>query len=425
MALIDNLKWSSIGVVFRYILQILSIVILTRWLNPEDFGLLASILIVTSIVTVLAQGGAVQIIGTSNDDTIKINFITCAILSIFISTIMIFILFVFKFEITKFLHVSDVDIYLVLISTIIFRSSSSFLEGLSVYYGYFKEQAKIETASYFIGYFITSVSLVYLGFGIYGIAIGTAIQPIISVCLYQRMLSPKIKLIVKDSQIKPMVVFKRAKYIIVSQLASNFISQVDNLIVNKYFGLKDLGFYTRSYQMMVIPCNFFGQVINKVFLNYFSNSNLGNSNLIRKSIILSFFFSIFVKLFLLLFGNYLVTLLFGSDWLPITSLIIVLSASIFPRLIYKVAEPILISSGNEKHLTIYVVTYAVSLLFFIFTFMSDNVMSIALSISLSTWLYSLLCFRKVVEIHKIRCLKIYLIVILSMLSDLCIFIKFY
>lgn len=425
MALVDNLRWSTIGVVFRYLLQILSIVILTRWLSPEDFGLLASVLIITSLVTVLAQCGAVQIIGTSNKKNIGDNFITCLIIAIAISLLMTGVLFAFKSEIAEFLNISDIYIYITLITSILFRAISSSLEGVSVYFGHFKSQAKIETISYFWGYFFVSIILVYFGFGVYGIALGTVLQPIIIVFLFQHHLRNEIKEIIKEAKFTPRTVMKRAKYIVISQLSSNFISQVDNLIVNKFFGIKELGFYTRSYQIMIIPCNLFGQVVNKVLLNYFSGYKDGSDKLIIKILALSFLFSILVKAVLFIVGEYLIVLFFGPSWLPINSVILILSTSIFPRLVYKVSEPILISSGEEKNLSKYVLVYAVSLLFFIYIFMSDNVMSIALSVTLSTWLYSALCLRRVVKIKKVNTLKLILIIFLSVLSDLCILVVSY
>ncbi|WP_323159430.1 oligosaccharide flippase family protein, partial [Pseudomonas marginalis] len=55
---------------------------------------------------------------------------------------------------------------------------------------------------------------------------------------------------------------KKAVSISYIQIISNVSGQVDNFIVSRYLGIEKLGFYTRAYQLMIVPCNLIGQIIN-------------------------------------------------------------------------------------------------------------------------------------------------------------------
>src|SRR5699024_11672517 len=50
----------------------------------------------------------------------------------------------------------------------------------------------------------------------------------------------------------------------IARISNQFALQADNLVVGKWLGANALGLYSRAYQLMVMPANLFGQVMDKV-----------------------------------------------------------------------------------------------------------------------------------------------------------------
>ncbi|UZE78300.1 oligosaccharide flippase family protein [Proteus mirabilis] len=57
MSVINNAKWVTVSQLFRIITQIISITVLTRFIEPSEFGILALATIITNFALVIKDLG--------------------------------------------------------------------------------------------------------------------------------------------------------------------------------------------------------------------------------------------------------------------------------------------------------------------------------------------------------------------------------
>lgn len=399
MSFKNNMKWSGIGTVARYLFQSASIVVLSRILTAEDFGIVSSALIIITFLSVISQLGACQLIVTSEKNDLANAIFHSLIFCSSISIIFLIITVSYSNEISSFIsNGEDISVYISFLAiSLIPKSISVVFEGVLIRNSNFKFIAISNAISFILGYFLTATFLSMKDYGPWALIWANNIQAII----YMFMLIKKAnvtKLMKSPTLDNIGSNLIKATYISYSQVLSNITSQIDNFIVSKYLGLTSLGIYTRSYQLMVVPCNFIGQTINRVFLFHFSNENESKSNdVLVKSLYSNFFVSVTVSLILFLYGEYIVRIILGEGWSAVSDPLLILCLSIYPRMLYKIAEPILISRHRTKLMALLSTLYSLLMLILVFLSIRDGLIGVSKAVLLATMIYGLISFYFVVK----------------------------
>jgi O-antigen/teichoic acid export membrane protein len=418
MTFLNSVKWSAVGVFSRYLLQTASILILSRLLSPNEFGQVAAVMIVISLALVISQLGMGQLISSCNELEINKKFSQSLIISPSIAFIITLSIFTFSESIANSLNISDPLLLNTLLLSIIIRSLYSPLEGLFIHYYKFDSIAKIDFFSYFFGYFIISLIFSYLGYGSYSIIFANIFQASISLTMIIfmfRKIKFKFDFMFTLDELK--ATFKRACTISYGQILSGLTSQVDNFFVNKYLGVLNLGIYTRAYQLMVVPCNFSGQIINKVIISRFSKANDNYENIIKKGLLLILLLSIFVSCTISMLGVDLINFLLGEGWSLVFMPLLILSFSIFPRMVYKIVEPVLIAKKLEGKLAVNLKFYFFSMCSLCLLFKDFGIVGISFAVLLSTYIYGAISMYYLIIIYpKLKKIAIYSQILSVMIS---------
>src|SRR5699024_10627924 len=102
----------------------------------------------------------------------------------------------------------------------------------------------------------------------------------------------------------------------IARLSNQFALQADNLVVGKWLGSSALGLYSRAYQLMVMPANLFGQVMDKVLFPVMSKIQDEKEKLTQSfkiGITAVAFFTIPVGIMIALLSHEIVIILFGRQ----------------------------------------------------------------------------------------------------------------
>ncbi|UNH38214.1 oligosaccharide flippase family protein [Moellerella wisconsensis] len=393
MSFKKNLKWSIIGTLFRYIAQSLSIIILARLLTPDEFGLISSSLLLINFVSIIAQLGGCQLVITAPEKKINIilfqSIFTCTLISI-IATLLIY---VYSGKIYNLFTTVDISSYIsVLVWSLLLKGITVSFEGYLLRNSLFKSIAIYDSTSFIFGYFLPSVILAVLNYGVWSLIIATILQPaiyfilVLKKCYHLRM---KLRISFENY----FETLKKAVSISYIQIISNVSGQVDNFIVSRYLGIEKLGFYTRAYQLMIVPCNLIGQIINRVFLKKFSNIDNESSQtiIIEKSIFLNFIFSMFINIALISFGHEIIKMLLGSGWESLVQILIILSFSIYPRIFYKISEPILIAKNRSYVISKMVTIQMILMCTTTYIAIKYGLIGISLAVLFSSYIYGFMC----------------------------------
>ena len=228
--------------------------ILTRYLSPEEYGIVAMFSILLSIMGVftgLSVHGAINRVYLDSDKFNFKEYVYNCLLILFISSILVFlIVYIFKSYVSK---ISGVPSFWVSCVVVVSFFQFIFLSTLSIY------QAQMNAKVYsFVQIFqstlnalLTIVLVVMLGMGWEGRLIGQSVSVIIFgtillIYLYRKWITPRInKLYIKHA-------LKFGIPLIPHTIGGMIIMATDRFMINNMLGLKEAGLYTAGMQIGMI-----------------------------------------------------------------------------------------------------------------------------------------------------------------------------
>jgi len=290
-------------------------IILARLLMPDDFGLIAMIIVFISIGQRLMDGGmTTSLIRTKNPDQLDYStvFVTNFIVSIGIYLLIFvaapFIASFYDQEVLK-------NILRVYALTFVIRSFVAVHVAKLTKEMNFKTQMKLQVPSTILGA-IVGVTMAYMGYGVWSLVWLNLAQTI--VFTIQNWLFIKWK---------PSLVFnkRRFKYhfnfgykMTLSGLLDTVYNDAYRIVIGKFFSPASVGFFNQAETMRLFPVQQLGTVLGKVTYPLFSNlkDDIQLKSAYKQTMKLVLFIVVPMMMILVVVGKELFLFLFGEKWLP-------------------------------------------------------------------------------------------------------------
>ncbi|SFB01071.1 polysaccharide transporter, PST family [Lentibacillus halodurans] len=342
---VQGFNWMFLGKIIQFIMQFIVTVVLARLLTPTDFGIIGAAIIVITLVEVLSMAGVgPAIVQRSQIKTEHLGTgFTIAVLFNFVFSIIIYFC---SPIIASFFNMVDLNQVMKVISVIfIIRGFGVVAEFLLQRNLNFKTLALINMGSYFTYSFI-GIILASFGFGVWSLVFAQLSQKLTSTVLFIfcQPHNKHFKIYIKEA--KELLYFGGG--MILAKGFNQLALQGDNLVIGRTLGSEALGFYSRAYQLMVMPANLFGQVMDKVLFPVMSKFQDDNERLTKWFLsalsLLTVFISPIMILFLIYTENIVVTLL-GVQWLEIILPLKILSIGLLFRISYKISDSLVRAKG--------------------------------------------------------------------------------
>lgn len=346
-----GLLYSGGAIITKNIFQLISVAILSRLLTPNDFGVYSIITVLYSFSLIFSEFGVVSAIIQKKD--LNEHHVNAAkIFTLFMGVFFTSIFFIFSENISLLLNSTYLSKYIKIFSIIfILKSFSLINEAILRKRLKFKKLILIEIISYIFGNFSISIICALLGFGVISVIAGLIAQVTISLILINRDLGFNFQ----------FVKFKFFKQHISGLLNFGvpftfgrffmFLgNQADNLIIGKYAGLVDLGFYNRSFQLMKTPVEFVGGTLSKVLFPVFSKIKDNKNQLKDVFLTSNFISSLFLMpltVFLIYAAKPIIIIVLGDQWESAIPIFQILSSTLFVRVGYKFVDPLINATGNQ------------------------------------------------------------------------------
>ncbi|MGM8935035.1 oligosaccharide flippase family protein [Pseudomonas neustonica] len=344
--MLKDLRASFAGAGARYLLQAGALIWLARLLPPDEFGVVAAAMIFIFFSFVVLEVGGGAIVASATSQHVNAAFTVALILVTMISLLVAILYFFLDSEINAFLDIKSSLLIWVLMPMVFLRGWTGAMEGMLSSSGEFGKIARSEVLSYFFGYFLVCISLAYFYKSYWCLVAGMVCQSLLHFFFLGRTFSFKMGAL-------KFVGWNEFRYhasaglgVMVNKLLSYGISQADNLYVNLYFGKYDLGIYSRAYQLMVVPTNFVGQVVGRVFIPRFRGEVLIFLRYQISNLLMSFL-AVGVVLFS---GERLILFLLGKQWVGVYPALLILSLAIYYKVSHKFYESVLIGKRHIKRL---------------------------------------------------------------------------
>jgi O-antigen/teichoic acid export membrane protein len=324
---ISGAKWTTVSTVIVVFVQMLRLMILTRFLDKEEFGIVAIITFVLGLTYTFSDIGFSVVIMHKKDIDIK-DFSSLFWVQFIIFLVIYIILSCFAPLVASFYNENSIS-YLMPIALI-----DLILTGIGKLYDtvlqktmQFKKIALRNIISAFCSV-IVALILAIMGFGIYSIIISTLSHTLINNLwnfIYGQQ-QYKLKLYCSVNKIRPY--FKMGIYQTGTQIIDYFCAKFDILIIGKLLGSEILGIYSLSKELILKLVLVINSIVNKVALPVLSYNNADDDTLRSqycKMIKLLSLVNFPICVFLCVFSYQIVLIVYGRDYIDAVPLVSIFS----------------------------------------------------------------------------------------------------
>lgn len=316
----------------RYGVQFVVTIVLARLLVPDDFGLVAMLLVFTSVGAVIVDSGFGAALvqrqrTTADDETTVFLFTTCT------SLVVACVLVASSSLIGAFFRQPELAGLIRLTSLVLpLGALAAVPDALLTMRLDFRRRAMAEIVGSCVSG-VVAIILAYAGFGVWSMAW----QAVVAVALRTAVLW-------QSSGWRPLGKFKLASfrslggfgaYMLFSSLLDVAFLRIQSLLIGKLFPPRELGFYTLAQTTQQAPASFLGSVLNRVGLPVFATIAHDRERLLgmlRVALRVAMFLFVPVMVGVALVAKPLIIMLYGERWVeawPILS-ILALGSSIWP-----------------------------------------------------------------------------------------------
>ena len=148
-------------------------------------------------------------------------------------------------------------------------------------------------------------------------------------------------------------IFSYSAYQFLFNVINYFSRNLDKLLIGKYMGMSDLGYYEKSYRLMMLPLQNITQVITPVMHPIFSDFQNDKGKLLSSyERIVRFLAFIGLPLSVLLFftAEEVTIIIFGNQWMPSVPVFRILSLSVGIQIILSSSGSIFQAAGDTRSL---------------------------------------------------------------------------
>jgi PST family polysaccharide transporter len=389
-------KASLINIIARYssiFIQILYNAVLARILTPKDFGIVAVLTVFSSFFSLLANMG----IGTAviqnkelseNDNNSLFTF------TLYLGIFFMFFFVALSFPIALFY---DNSVYkslgAILSISLCFNILNTVPNAILLKQKRFLVVG-IRTVVVTIISSAFTIFLAVIGLRYYSIVFHSVILSILLFTWNMFSIKLHVKSRVDWSSIKKIRNY--ASYQFLFNITNYFARNLDNLLIGKYLGDVPLGYYNKSYTLMLFPIQNLTHVITPVLhpiLSDYQNDKEKIFTQYMKVVKLLSLLGVFVTPFCFYAADELILLFFGDQWTQAIPVFRFLSISIYAQMITSSTGVIFQSLGNTKLLfKTGLITTFISIVAIVFGISTGDINRIAICVTVAYNLHFLVSF---------------------------------
>lgn len=311
-----GLFWSFLERGGHQFIQLIASIILARLLLPEDFGLIAILLVFIAIANNLVDSGfgsaLIQKQNTTHIDECSVFYFNI-LLSVLVAAMLNLIApFIADFYGNPILA----PLCRVLSLNIIFGAFSVVHVAILTKRVDFKTQSKVSILAALLSGVI-GITMAYRGFGVWSLIAQTVIATLIRTILVWILHDWRPTWIFSYASLRRMFPF--GSRLMLSGLLDSIFSNIFPLIIGKLFSPRDVGFFTQADQLQRFPATNLTTIVSRVTFPIFSLVQIDKVRLkkgVRKTLMALALVNFPVMIGLAVVAKPLILVLLTDKWLP-------------------------------------------------------------------------------------------------------------
>ena len=357
---LSALKWNYIGTFARAASQFVIGIVLARLLGPEPFGLVAIALLVVSLGALIGDFGLVSALvqrkSISRED-IRAVFS----LQVLVGAVLTVCVFLLSDSIADFFRRTDAASILKAMSVMFLlqalgQTASALLRrNLD-----FRKLQLAQFGSYLVGYLLFGMPLAFAGMGVWSLVVAQLAQSVLfSLTVYALVRHP----VMPHFQRSGGSLFGFGMKVMVSNLGSWGIANLDSAVIGRNFGILELGLYNRAFNLVSTPMGVLVTGLQTVLFAATARAQDNKSALQRTYLgILGVMAFISLPIFasVATIPDTVILAVYGEKWVSAASLLIPLSLAISVSALLALGGPVMSGMGRAgQEMWVQLVTLAV------------------------------------------------------------------
>lgn len=258
---VQGVGWSGLSQIVRSLLQLVIIAILARLLTPNDFGLIAMVVVFINLAMVFRDLGLTAALIQRSGITEE-HLSSSFWINVLIGFLLALLLLVLAPAIAYFYGEDRLTLIIMVLASTFFISSFGIVQtALFTKELKFKPLAIIEILAVVISGTV-AIFLAFSGFGIWSLVWQQVISSFVIVIFLWRFSSWIPKFLFQWQRVKELLRF--GLNLTGFNFANYFNRNLDNFLIGKFLGSASLGFYNLTYHLLFFPLNNISQVIGRV-----------------------------------------------------------------------------------------------------------------------------------------------------------------
>ncbi|GFD79983.1 lipopolysaccharide biosynthesis protein [Tenacibaculum sp. KUL118] len=403
---LSSVAWSGSIQILTQLINFGLGIILARLLSPEDFGLIAMVLVFTGISQLLTDFGLSSSL-IQKDFVEKNQAYTCFVLNVLIGLVFTIGLMISSESIASFYKEPKLDFLIFALSPVfLLNSFCSVPNALLSRELKHKHIALVDMASLLIAT-IAAVIFAFLDFGVWSLVIQQFVKTILKAFFLIFLSSFKIEKF-EISTVSSLMVFSLNVFF--TRLIQQLAEQADKVIVGRNIGTADLGFYSRAFHLTTFPIYNITRVVGNVMFPALSKIK----NDVRKvgEIYLRLVGIISVLTFPILLGfcvlaETIILALLGEQWLPMKNYFVFFSLTSMLSSIGQLSGSFYLSQGrSDIHFKLNLFTQPLKIVLLVVG-INWGIVGLLISYALSVFVSSLGAFFTLSYILNIKVIDIF------------------
>lgn len=319
---VSNLKWTTLSQASRIAAQLLSVLFLARLLPPSDFGLISMALIVTGFTGIFRDCGTAAAVIQKTLDPSPIFLDTIFWLNVLIGVVIAIALALFSPLIAiGFAEPQLKEVLCALVMTFPVISLGVVQQSILERKFHFKQLAIIEFVAAFTG-LVAAILAAYVGWGVYSLVLQSLLVAIFGTLglWYVSDWNPSFRW----SRIEIDKLLKFSGNLVGFNVFNYLIRNADNLLIGRFLGASELGYYTMAYRLMLWPLQNISAVVGRALFPIFSRLQSDHRLLVEayiQTIVGIVFITAPLMVGFFLLREPLIVLTLGDRWLPTANIL--------------------------------------------------------------------------------------------------------
>ncbi len=258
---VKGVGWSGISQILRLLFQFGVTAILARLLTPNDFGLLAMVVVFTNFVMIFRDFGLTAAL-IQRKEIIEEHLSSCFWINILVGFLLTLVFIVLAPLISHFYSEVRLNRIIMILASTFFISSFGIVQGaLFTKEMNFKSLAIVEILAIAISGTIAIV-LAFSGFGVWSLVYKQIVSNLVRVFFLWIFSSWKPKFVFRWQRVKELLGF--GLNLTGFKFVNYFNRNLDNLLIGRFLGSTPLGFYNLAYRLLLFPLGNISSVIGRV-----------------------------------------------------------------------------------------------------------------------------------------------------------------